>query len=68
MHEVRTSSPPMLNPILVPAIKLMITADSIMVAKLATTPSLNTCHSEVLLLEASLYKPELCCQMTGFMN
>ena len=41
-HKVRTpSSPPALNAMLVPAIKPMITANNIMVAELATAPSLK---------------------------
>jgi hypothetical protein len=42
VHKIHTpSSPPALKAMLDPAIKLMITTDNIMVAKLATTPSLK---------------------------
>jgi len=42
VHKVHTpSSPPKLDAMPVPAIKLMITADNIMVAKLAAAPSLK---------------------------
>jgi hypothetical protein len=42
VHIVHTTNPPVLIAMLVPAIKLIITADSIMVEKLATTPSFET--------------------------
>jgi hypothetical protein len=42
VHIVHTPNPPTPIAMLVPAIKLMITADSIMVEKLATTPSFET--------------------------
>jgi len=42
VHKVHTpSSPPVLNAMLFPAVKLMITTNNIMVAKLAATPSLK---------------------------